>query len=334
MSSFTENLPQEEFIIPITKKDIQEYKRLDHFLCKKMPDLSRSFIKNLYLNDLIYFQNQDDKSLKPELKKMPKTELSIVIQIPPPVPTEARPENIPLDIIYEDEHLLFVNKAAGMVTHPAPGNHSGTLVNAILHHCTDLKSIGNKIRPGIVHRLDKGTSGIMVVAKNQKTYEGLVLLFSSHNINRIYQAMVMGIKIPSYGILEGKIGRHRTKRTKMAIDSAKGRASITHYKVLEYFSNLTHIELKLETGRTHQIRVHLSSLLNNPILNDYTYGNPNQDIRRLSNIFKSTLASYQHPFLHAKTLGLTHPVTKEEMFFEIPPPTTFQTVLNLARSEM
>ncbi len=323
----------EEHILTISTDDIKTYKRLDHYLCQQLPDFSRTFIKNLFLNNLITMQNDLGKILKIELKKMPKSIGTISIQIPPPIPIEAQAEYIPLDIIYEDEHLLFINKKAGIVTHPAPGNYTGTLVNALLYYCNDLKSINNRIRPGIVHRLDKGTSGIMVVAKDQKTYEGLVLLFSSHSIDRVYESIIIGNKVPTSGTLTGKIGRHKTHRTKMAINPSNGKDSITHYKVINYYEKFTHLELKLETGRTHQIRVHLSSLLKHAILNDPTYGNPNEHLKRIGNIYRSILNKYEHPLLHAKLLGLIHPITKKKLLFEVPPPREFQEILMMANSK-
>ena len=218
-----------------------------------------------------------------------------------------------------------------MVTHPAPGNYTGTLVNAILHHCKDLQGVGDEKRPGIVHRLDKGTSGIMVVAKTQKCHEGLVKLFSTHDIDRIYECLVMGNKMPVAGTLESTIGRHPQNRLKMATDVRGGKHSITHYKVLEYFENMCHMQMKLETGRTHQIRVHLSSLMKRPILCDQTYGNPKEHLQRLGGKFKSVIKDYPHPFLHAKVLGLVHPITEEKLYFEVEPPQIFQDTLNLAK---
>ncbi|EQC45503.1 RluA family pseudouridine synthase [Bacteriovorax sp. Seq25_V] len=313
--------------ISITEDDIKNYKRLDQFLSEKITDTSRSFLKDLFE------KGQITATTKIELKKMPKVATTVSVTIPPPRPADAEPQNIPLEIIFEDEHLVFVNKPAGMVTHPAPGNYDGTLVNAILYHCKDIKGVGDQKRPGIVHRLDKGTSGIMVVAKTQKCHEGLVKLFSTHDIDRYYEAIVMGNTLPIGGKLESTIGRHPTNRLKMAANVRGGKEAITHYKVLDYFNNLSHVELKLETGRTHQIRVHLSSLLNRAILCDPIYGNPKQHIQRVSPEISNIICEYEYPFLHAKILGLVHPITGEKLFFEVEPPQIFKDVLKLAREQ-
>ncbi len=310
--------------LSITDEDTKNYKRLDQFLSDKVTDISRTFLKDLFE------KGQITSSINLELKKMPKSPVTITIVIPPPRPAEAIAQNIPLEIIFEDEHLVFVNKPAGMVTHPAPGNYDGTLVNAILHHCKDIKGVGDQKRPGIVHRLDKGTSGIMVVAKTQKCHEGLVTLFSTHDIDRYYEALVMGTKIPVGGKLESTIGRHPTNRLKMAANVRNGKDAITHYKVLDTFEKISHVQLKLETGRTHQIRVHLSSLLHRPILCDPLYGNPKENLQRLSPELSKLIGEYEYPFLHAKVLGLVHPITGEKLYFEVEAPKIFRDVLKMA----
>ncbi|MBL6988291.1 MAG: RluA family pseudouridine synthase [Bacteriovoracaceae bacterium] len=322
--------------ITITDQDHQQFKRLDLLLTAKLPELGRSFIKALFQKGLIsYDETSEVKPKKLELKKVPPVGSIINIQVPPPIPCKAKPENIPLDILYEDEHLLFINKTAGIVTHPAPGNYTGTLVNAVLFHCTGLTDIGDELRPGIVHRLDKGTSGVMVVAKTKKCHEELVLLFSSHNIDRIYEAIVIGgDKIAQSGNLDSPIGRHPVNRLKMAVNTRNAKAAITHYRVLTFFKKFTHIECKLETGRTHQIRVHLSSLLKTPILCDPLYANPAQQLKRLDPQICSVIKDYPYPLLHAKVLGLKHPITKQVLHFEVPPPATFQQVLDIGRGSL
>lgn len=314
--------------LQITQTDLLEFNRFDHFLSSHLKDYSRSFIKTLFLNDQI---SADGVAL--QLKKMPPLNTKIEIHIPPPLPSEAIAQNLPLDILYEDEYLVIVNKEAGMVVHPAPGNYTGTLVNAILYHCNDLKGVGDTKRPGIVHRLDKGTSGVMVVAKERKTHELLVELFSVHDINRVYQALAMGNKLSLAGKIESTIGRHPQNRLKMAANTPQGKRALTHYKVLESFDHLCLVELKLETGRTHQIRVHLSQLKQSPILNDSLYGNPGEHKQRVGARLCEIIGQYPHPFLHAKTLGFVHPITKKYLEFsaDLPPP--FSEVLQYCKKQ-
>lgn len=309
----------------ITEEDLSHFKRLDVYLSKQLPDISRSLIKKLF--DDGHFTSDS----KIELKRMPKVG-TIIDYVPgKPTPTDIIPENLPLEILYEDEYLIIVNKAAGMVTHPAPGNYTGTLVNAIVHHCPDLKGIGHEKRPGIVHRLDKGTSGVMVIAKEQKTHNGLVDLFSSHTITRRYEAICLGARLPQEQTLNAPIGRSPHNRLKMEVNVKNAKDAITHMKALEYFEKFTHVELTLETGRTHQIRVHLSSLLNSPILNDQTYGRIKEQSHLMDSQLKKLLKDYEHPFLHAKILGFVHPITKKELYFEKEPPKLFQDVLSALR---
>jgi 23S rRNA pseudouridine1911/1915/1917 synthase len=328
-----EIIEEEKLSLLVSEEDLKKFKRLDHFLSNKITNYSRTFLKGLFQMGKIGAENKNTKSRVPklELKKMPPPGTIIYIEIPPPIPIKAKAEDIPLEILYEDDHLVFVNKPAGLVTHPAPGHYTGTLVNAILHHCPNLGRIGNSERPGIVHRLDKGTSGVMVVAKNQKTLEGLIELFSKHDINRVYEALVIGTKLPPKGTLESNIGRHPRHRQKMACNVNNGKEATTYFKALNFFNSFTHMQLKLETGRTHQIRVHLSSLLNAPIICDPLYGNPSQHIQRLGNQF-AFLKNYPHPLLHAKTLGLIHPITKKELSFTVQAPETFNQVLDLGFS--
>lgn len=307
----------------ITKEDLEKYSRLDKYLSEKLPDLSRSVVKQLFEAGEINCETQ-----KLSLKKLPPENTEISVNIPEAVDTEIKAENIPLDILFEDEHLLIVNKAAGMVVHPAPGNYTGTLVNAVLFHCNDLTGIGGEKRPGIVHRLDKGTTGVMAVAKSAKAHEGMSKLFAEHDIERIYETIVPAKNFPLTGRIESTIGRHPTNRLKQAINVKAGKHAVTHFRKLDSYGPFHHIECQLETGRTHQIRVHLSVVERTPILFDQTYGNPAQDILRLKKELKTEDEFvYEYPLLHAKTLGFVHPITKEKLHFRAPRPKFFETLL-------
>lgn len=317
--------------LTITEADKEKYKRLDIFLADKITHLSRSFIKHLFESGQIALDSP--LPVKLELKRLPPVGSSIKVVVPPPLPDDTPAQNIPLDIMYEDEDLLIINKQAGLVVHPGAGNPDGTLVNAVLYHCKTLKGIGDRMRPGIVHRLDKGTSGVMVVAKSQKCHEQLVLKFSKHDIERRYQAIAMGKALPVGGTVKGLIGRHPQNRIKMSAHPREGREAITHYKVLSQFDKCSHVELKLETGRTHQIRVHLSEVLRHPILNDALYANPGEHKQRLGENVAAIIGDYAHPFLHAKVLGFTHPMSGKELYFESPLPELFQRVLDQLQTQ-
>lgn len=306
----------------VTDIDREEFKRLDQFLAKKLPQFSRSTIKRLFEDEQI---SSPDRSL--ELKKMPPSGTIIEIEVPPPVPTDLVPENIPLEILFEDPHLLIINKPAGLVVHPAPGHYTGTLVNAILYHCPDLKGIGSEKRPGIVHRLDMGTSGVMVVAKDQATHEGLVSLFSVHDIERKYEALVAGTIRDLSGTITTTLGRHPANRLKMAANVKNGKKAVTHYKVLRSFKSATLVELKLETGRTHQIRVHMAQMLQVPILCDPLYGSDSH-LKKLPDGVRSIIKDYPYQLLHAKELGFVHPITKVSLHFSAPAPSVFREAVS------
>lgn len=316
---------QNPISLVISEDDHKQFKRLDALLAEKLPTLSRSLIKKLYERG--HFSSTQNI----ELKRMPKIGTEIFFTMPDPTDTDIPAQDIPIEILYEDEHLIIINKEAGLVVHPAPGNPDNTLVNAILFHCKDLKGIGNEKRPGIVHRLDKGTSGIMVIAKNQATHEGLVSLFSKHEIKRQYQAIVRGQNLPEHITLNAPIGRSPHNRLKMATHVKNAKLAITHLNRLEVFQYFSHVELTLETGRTHQIRVHLSELLNAPILNDLTYGKSKEEKYLMGNELRSLLKNYEYPFLHAKLLGFIHPITKKNLLFEKGPPKIFQDALSILR---
>lgn len=328
-----DNEAQEEIILEVSPEDTQEYKRLDVFLTKKCTHLSRNFIKNLFQKGMITLGEESTYRGKLELKKLPPVGVQIVIDLPPPLPSDAIAEDIPLEVLFEDEHLIIINKAAGMVVHPAPGHPTGTLVNAILHHCDDLTGVGDQKRPGIVHRLDRGTSGVMVVAKNQKCHEGLVLLFSSHDIQREYIALVVKNNMAQGGPIETTIGRNPQNRLKMKANVQNGKRAKTFYKLEEALGPCSLVKCTLETGRTHQIRVHMSEILNAPILMDPLYGKPRVHLNRFEGELKELLKDYPYPLLHARKLGFVHPITRKELLFETPPPATFMKTLELLRAK-
>ena len=245
----------------------------------------------------------------------------ITLTLPDPQPIEVQPQDIPLDIVYEDDHLLVVNKPKGMVVHPAPGNPDGTLVNALLYHCRGrLSGVGGAIRPGIVHRIDKDTSGLLVVAKDDLTHQGLSEQMAVHAIHRVYHAVVYGNIRQDTGTIEAPIGRDPRDRKRMAVTPGQGKRACTHWQVLERFGRFTLLACRLETGRTHQIRVHMAHI-GHPLAGDPVYG-PRSVIRDL-----------QGQCLHAKELGFRHPVTGQEMRFDSPLPAYFTTFLERLRKE-
>ena len=295
--------------------------RLDLVLSAGLEDYSRSFIQKLFEKGGVSVNGEVCTSKKYKCQAGDLVE----IRIPDPEKLEAEAEDISLDIVYEDEDLLVVDKPAGMVVHPAPGNYSGTLVNALMFHCGDqLSSINGVIRPGIVHRIDKDTSGLLVVAKTDKAHTGLARQLEEHSIGRIYKAIVYNNMKEDEGTVEEAIGRDPRNRLRNAVirkgmsgfESAK--SAVTHYKVLERFGKYTYIEAKLETGRTHQIRVHMA-YIKHPLLGDELYG-PNKNKE-----------GAKRQMLHAGVLGFVHPVTGEYMEFESPLPEDFRKVLDRLR---
>ncbi len=287
--------------------------RLDAYLAKKISELSRSQVKKLIEDGSILVNGEKIKSsYKIEYKD------SIRVEIPEEKEIEILPENIELDIIYEDDDICLVNKAQDMVVHPATGNYSGTLVNALMYHIDTLSDLNGEIRPGIVHRLDKDTSGLLVVAKNNKSHEILADNFKKRDIKRKYQALVYGVVQKDKGIIEGPIGRHPVNRQRMAVVEENSKEAKTYYKVLERFNNYSLVELQLETGRTHQLRVHME-YINHPIVGDPIY-------TRRKNPFKLDKQA-----LHAKKLGFSHPTTKEYMEFEIDLPEYLEKIIRNLR---
>lgn len=276
-------------------------KRIDHYLTILGIGLSRTRIQTLIKEEKILV---NDKPAEPSYKL--KVDDKITVNIPEPKELKVSPEDIPLDIVYEDEDLIVVNKPKGMVSHPAPGNYTGTLVNALLYHCEILSTIGGTTRPGLVHRLDKDTSGLLVIAKNDISHRSLAKQIHDRTVGRKYIALVHGKIENDEGTIEARIGRHPVHRKKMAVitkEKLKSREALTHYKVLERFKNYTLVEVEIKTGRTHQIRVHLS-YIGYPVVGDQTYGRRNNEF------------GVKGQLLHAKTLGFTHPKLRKYMEFE------------------
>lgn len=286
----------------------QEGVRMDSLLALEL-DISRSQAQQWLENGFVMV---GDRALNK--KDKPKAGTEICVQIPDPVAYEIEAENIPLDIVYEDEHLLVVNKPKGMVVHPAAGHYSGTLVNALMYHCGDsLSGINGVLRPGIVHRIDMDTSGLLMVAKNDAAHQGLAEQIKEHSFTRIYEAMVVGHPRENTGTVNAPIGRHPHNRKKMAVIATNSKEAITHYEVLTRYNGYSHLRLKLETGRTHQIRVHMAHI-GHPVAGDAVYGAEKQP---------KICQNLNGQCLHAKCVGFTHPITGEELFFESDLPAYF-----------
>lgn len=287
-------------------------KRIDVFLSEKIKDMSRSRIQKLI----------EDNKIKVNLKEIKsnykiKNGDEITVEVPEPVMLQIEAEDIDIEILYEDDDIVVVNKPQGMVVHPAAGNYSGTLVNALLKKCKTLSSINGVIRPGIVHRIDKDTSGVLVVAKNDFAHQHLAEQIKEHSVKRIYMALTEGVIKQDTGTIDKPIGRHPIYRKKMAIVE-NGKRAVTHFKVLERYKENTLIEARLETGRTHQIRVHMASI-GHPLVGDPVYG------------FKKQKFNLKGQALHAMVLGFIHPRSGEYMEFSSPLPNYFQNLIEKLR---
>lgn len=300
----------EELIFKITSEEAD--KRIDKYLSEVIENKSRSFIQGLI----------DSKNIKVNgklIKSNYKLKVNDIIEVnlPEPLELEVIAENIELDIIYEDSDVIVVNKPQGMVVHPAPGNYTGTLVNALLYHCKDLSGINGIIRPGIVHRIDKDTSGILVVAKNDNSHNFLAHQLKEHSMKREYYALVEGRVKNDVGTINEKLGRDPKDRIKMAVVK-DGRDAVTHYEVLENYGYTTLVKCNLETGRTHQIRVHMAHI-GHPLVGDPVYG------------YKKSKFKLMGQMLHAKTLGFVHPTTKEFLEFSTELPSYFKNIIEKLR---
>ncbi len=298
--------------------------RLDKALADAVPDLSRERIKALMAEGRVTLCGKPATSGSLKVQ----TGQRFAIAVPPPEPLDLLPQAIALSVAYEDAHLIVVDKPAGLVVHPAAGHASGTLVNALLHHCgPSLAGIGGVARPGIVHRIDKDTSGLLVVAKTAQAHEGLAKQFADHTIQRAYAAITTGIPSPAEGTVRGAIGRSDHDRKKMALlgpngETSRGKHAVTHYAVQQRLRGAALVECRLETGRTHQVRVHMASI-GHGLLGDPLYGRPPSKIRQLLQIL-----NFHRQALHARTLGFIHPASGEALQFEAPLPADLEELLD------
>lgn len=286
--------------------------RIDKYLSSELTEFTRSQIQ-LMIDEKLILVNNDLIKANYKLKQGD----NIIINIKEPEASDIEPQNIPLDIYYEDQDIIVINKKSGMVVHPAVGNYKDTLVNALLYHCKDLSGINGKIRAGIVHRIDKDTSGLLVACKNDLAHKNLSEQFMNHQVNKIYYCLVNGVIPHNMGVINAPIGRNPQSRQQMAVVE-NGKEAITHFKVLERFEKNTLVEVKLETGRTHQIRVHMK-YIGYPLVGDPVYGN-------------RKVIGENGQFLHAKKLEFYHPRTNEFLSFESPLPDDFNQLINELRN--
>ena len=319
--------------INLIVEDNDKNLRVDAFINKKENKISRTRIKNLILNKKLRLNN---KIIEEPSKKVSIGDFLELI-IPEPKKASLKPYKYKLDITYEDEDLIVLNKPAGIVMHPGAGNFDNTIVNALINHDKNsLSNIGGELRPGIVHRIDKNTSGLVVIAKNNQAHEHLSIQFSNHSIVRIYQLLIWGKIRPSKGKIETLITRSSKNRQMMEVSNIKGKKAITNYKTVEIFENintptLSLLECKLETGRTHQIRVHMN-YLGNSIVGDDKYKKKFKRIKNIDPLLEKKLVNLNRQFLHAKTIGFIHPKKKQEMIFDSILPLELEIVLKMLRN--
>ena len=319
--------------ICLIAKEEDKNLRVDVFINKKENDISRTRIKNLILNKRLKLNR---KIIEDPSKKISINDV-LELTIPSPKKASLKPYKYKLNIIYEDEDLIVLNKPAGIVMHPGAGNLNNTLVNALMNYDQNsLSTIGDELRPGIVHRIDKNTSGLVVIAKNNQTHEHLSIQFSEHSIIRVYQLLIWGKIRPSKGKIETLITRSSKNRQMMEVSTSKGKKAITNYETLEIFENkntptLSLLECKLETGRTHQIRVHMN-FLGNSIVGDDKYKKKFKKIKNIKPLLEKKLMNLNRQFLHAKIIGFIHPKKKEEMIFNSILPQELEIILKMLRN--
>ena len=319
--------------INLIVREIDKNLRVDVFINKKEKNISRTRIKNLILDQRLKLNNK--VTVDPSKKISAGDILELII--PQPKKASLKPFKYKLDIIYEDEDLIVLNKPAGIVMHPGAGNLDNTIVNALINYDKNsLSNIGDELRPGIVHRIDKNTSGLVVIAKNNQTHEHLSIQFNKHTIKRIYQLLIWGKIRPSKGKIETLISRSSKNRQLMEVSSKKGKKAITNYKTIEVFENkntptLSLLECKLETGRTHQIRVHMNHLGNN-IVGDDKYKKKFKKIKNINPLLEKNLINLNRQFLHAKTIGFFHPKKNKEMIFNSILPQELEIILKMLKN--
>jgi 23S rRNA pseudouridine1911/1915/1917 synthase len=316
-------LTHESFVV--TPEDIAVQKRLDRILARHYPDSTRSHLQLLIARGLITVNKKQVKS-----GYQPKPQDVIEVVFPDPEPSGIEPQDIPIRIIYEDDALLVIDKPAGLVVHPGAGNYSGTLVNALLYHCRSLSGINGVLRPGIVHRLDKNTSGLMVVAKNDQSHQRLAQQFETRNIIRTYQALVWGVPDLDQGEIATRIDRQLKDRKKMSVSTGRGKTAITRFRVVKRYRYFSLLELHLKTGRTHQIRVHLKHI-HHPVFGDPEYDGRRSQLGRITAGDQKTAAGLlkliDRQALHAWRLSFIHPETGERVTFESEIPADIRAVL-------
>ena len=302
--------------------------RLDKFLQYQIKEISRTKLQDLIREGYI---KKNKIVINESSKKINLGDL-IEVKIPVPKETHIKPNKIPLEILYEDNDIILINKSPGVVVHPGAGNYENTLVNGLLFYCkNNLSNVGGKLRPGIVHRIDKDTSGVIVIAKNDFSHANLAKQFSDHSIKRTYEALVWGSLRPSKGRINANIGRSIKNRQLMSVRKDKGKVAITNYKTLKIFANtnlpkISLIECELETGRTHQIRVHMN-FKGNPIVGDRSYGKSQKKFKKIDIIVESKINNFKRQALHAKSLGFIHPKTGKVLFFKAPKPKDFDDLV-------
>ena len=311
-------------VVPLSFNDY----RIDKFLQSKITELSRTRLQSLIHDGEVELNNTIINSPAKKIKEKDE----IKINFPSPKKTLIKPNKISLNILYDDKDIIVINKSSGVVVHPGAGNYENTIVNGLLYkYQNKLSSVGGKLRPGIVHRIDKDTSGVIVVAKNDDAHINLSRQFSEHSIKRTYEAIIWGSLKPQSGTVREKISRSSRNRQLMAVSKEKGKTAITNYKTLKIFQNsdlpkISLLECKLETGRTHQIRVHMN-FKGNPIVGDKSYGKSKKKFKKINPVIEKKINNFNRQALHAKSLGFIHPSSKKEIFFEAKRPKDFEELI-------